>query len=203
MITIHELGRCDYHSTWEAMRTYTDTRNADSDDQLWFLEHPPVFTQGQAGKPEHLLDAHNISVIQSDRGGQITYHGPGQLIIYTLFDLRRHHCGIRTLISALENSVMATLHHWNILGTTNPKAPGVYVNDKKIASVGLRVRRGCSYHGLSFNVNMDLKPFEYIHPCGYSDLQMTQLCDEGGPDQITDVIPIIKKKFLDMFSLST
>jgi lipoyl(octanoyl) transferase len=175
------------------MRTFTDERNEHSDDQLWFLEHLPVFTQGQAGRPEHLLDAHDIPVIQSDRGGQITYHGPGQLIVYTLLDIRRHHCGIRTLVSALENSIIDTLLHWNIAGTTDRNAPGVYVNQKKIASIGLRVRRGCAYHGLSFNVNMNLTPFQYINPCGYTQLQMTQLQDQGGPNALADVTPILEE----------
>jgi len=174
---VRHLGLQDYQETWEAMIAFTQLRTNDTQDELWLLEHPPVFTFGQAGKKEHLLNAHDIPVIQTDRGGQITYHGTGQLIAYVLVDLRRNHCGIRALVTRLEQAVIATLRECGVVGVSSPDRPGVYVQEKKIASIGLRVKRGCSYHGLSFNINMDLTPFSYINPCGYQGLQMTQLSD--------------------------
>lgn len=174
MIVKH-LGMQDYQATWDAMRAFTQTRTEDTADELWLLEHPPVFTFGQAGKKEHLLHPHDIPVIQTDRGGQVTYHGPGQLIAYVLFDLRRGACSIRELVTRLESMVITILAKYGVVGYTDHQRPGVYVQDRKIASVGLRVKRGCSYHGLSFNINMDLTPFSYINPCGYRGLCMTQL----------------------------
>ena len=161
------------------MQEFTQTRTADTTDELWHTEHYPVYTQGQAGKPEHLLNPTDIDVVKTDRGGQITYHGPGQLVLYTLIDLKRKNIGIRQLIDSLENSVIKLLADFDLGATSNKKAPGVYINNKKICSVGLRVKRNCSYHGLSFNVNMDLAPFDNINVCGYPDLKMTQLIDYG------------------------
>ena len=174
---VKRLGLQNYQETWEAMLAFTQSRTNDTEDELWLLEHPPVFTFGQAGKKEHLLNPHDIPVIQTDRGGQVTYHGPGQLIAYVLVDLRRNHCGIRALVTQLEQAVIATLKEYGVMGVSYRERPGVYVQEKKIASIGLRVKRGCSYHGLSFNIDMDLTPFSYINPCGYQGLQMTQLRD--------------------------
>ncbi|MEN8167999.1 MAG: lipoyl(octanoyl) transferase LipB, partial [Pseudomonadota bacterium] len=161
------------------MRDYTGQRDASSQDQLWLLQHPPVFTLGQAGKPEHLLKPGDIPVIKTDRGGQVTYHGPGQLIAYLLLDLRRAGLGVRALVTQLEQAVIALLADYAIPALSRPDAPGVYVADRKIAALGLRVSRGCSLHGLSLNVAMDLEPFSRINPCGYPDLAVTQLSDLG------------------------
>lgn len=157
------------------MRDFTDQRSAQTADELWLVQHPPVFTQGQAGRPEHLLNPADIPVVQTDRGGQVTYHGPGQLVAYPLLDLRRLHIGVRELVSLLENCVIEFLSRWNLAAVARPDAPGVYVEGRKIASLGLRVRRGCSFHGVSLNVQMDLAPFLRINPCGYNGLQMTQM----------------------------
>ena len=167
-----------YEPTWHAMQRFTQNRDADTADEIWLLEHPRVFTQGQAGKVEHILAAGDIPVVQVDRGGQVTYHGPGQLVAYTLVDVRRAGQGVRDLVTAIENSLIDLLGQYDVLAQAKPDAPGVYVGDKKIASLGLRIRRGCSFHGLALNVDMDLQPFQRINPCGYAGLQMTQLRDE-------------------------
>lgn len=179
---LRELGRCDYAEIFSAQRAFTDARDGDTADELWFLEHPPVFTQGQAGKPEHLLMPGDIPVVQSDRGGQVTYHGPGQLVVYFLVDLQRRGYGIRTLVTRIEQAMVETLASLDIQAHADPEAPGVYVDGAegrpgraKIGSLGLRVRRACSYHGLSLNVDMDLEPFTRINPCGYQGLRMTQI----------------------------
>jgi len=172
-----ELGSQPYERVWKAMSEFTDKREESTVDQLWLVQHPPVFTQGQAGKPEHMLMPTEIPLIQSDRGGQVTYHGPGQLVAYPLLDLRRLKMGVRDLVTCLEQTIIATLAHFQIDAYAKPKAPGVYVDERKIASLGLRVRRGCSFHGLAINVAMDLSPFLSINPCGYTGLEMTQVCD--------------------------
>ncbi|WP_304487117.1 lipoyl(octanoyl) transferase LipB [Cellvibrio sp. KY-GH-1] len=159
------------------MSEFTNQRTPDTTDQLWLVEHPPVFTQGQAGKAEHLLFPGDIPVVQTDRGGQVTYHGPGQLVAYPLLDLRRLNIGVRELVTRIEQTIVATLAHYGIDSAAKPDAPGVYVNGDKIASLGLRVRRGCSFHGLALNVDMDLAPFLRINPCGYQGLAMTQMRD--------------------------
>lgn len=179
---LYRLGSRAYKPIWQTMRLFTDQRQRDARDQLWMVEHLPVFTQGQAGKPEHILMPGDIPVVQSDRGGQVTYHGPGQLIAYVMFDLKRCGIGVRAMVTALEQSVIAALAQHGIVAFARPDAPGVYVNRKdgslaKIASLGLRVRRGCSYHGIAFNLDMDLAPFERINPCGYAGMAMTQLRD--------------------------
>jgi len=174
-LIIRELGVMDYQSAWDDMRLFNFQRNALTLDEIWILEHPPVFTLGLNGKAHHVLDAHNIPIIQCDRGGQVTYHGPGQLVAYVLLDLQRRHWGVKKLVNRLEQSVIDLLADYDINGQRRPDAPGVYVNDAKIAALGLRVRQGCSYHGLSFNVDMDLTPFNYINPCGYEGLASTQL----------------------------
>ncbi|NEX20485.1 lipoyl(octanoyl) transferase LipB [Thiorhodococcus mannitoliphagus] len=168
-------GLQDYLPTLEAMRSFTDGRDEDTPDELWLLEHPPVFTLGQAGRREHLLDPGDIPVVQVDRGGQVTYHGPGQLIAYLMLDLRRFGVGVKRLVSLLEQSVIELLASYGIEAARRTDAPGVYVSGAKIASLGLRVRNGCCYHGLALNVSMDLEPFRRINPCGYAGLPMTQV----------------------------
>jgi lipoyl(octanoyl) transferase len=177
-IGIRELGQVDYLPAWHAMQTMTNTRSADTPDEIWMLEHPPVFTQGQAGKAEHLLLPGEIPVVKVDRGGQVTYHGPGQLVGYLLLDVRRLGFGVRELVSRIERSLVELLALYEVEAHARPDAPGVYVGDAKIASLGLRIRQGRSFHGLALNVDMDLQPFARINPCGYAGLRMTQLCDE-------------------------
>jgi lipoic acid synthetase len=176
------LGKVEYEPTWREMQRVTDTRDANTPDEIWLLEHPPVFTQGLNGDPGHVLAAGDIPVVQIDRGGQVTYHGPGQLVVYPLIDIRRAGLGVRDLVTALERAVIAYCATLGIEAECRKNAPGVYVAGRKIASVGLRIRRGASYHGLAFNVNMDLEPFQRINPCGYAGLQMTQLAAQGQPD---------------------
>jgi lipoyl(octanoyl) transferase len=177
--TLRWLGRVDYEPTWRAMQRFTDERGTDTPDEVWFLEHPPVFTQGMAGKAEHVLQPGDIPVVPIDRGGQVTYHGPGQLVVYPLLDLRRLRLGIRELVVALEQSVIALCAAHGIEAAGRRDAPGVYVGLRKLASIGLRVRRGGSYHGLALNVDGDLEPFSRINPCGYPGLEMTRLADLG------------------------
>lgn len=167
----------DYPDTWQAMKDFTNERTSQNNDEIWLLEHNPVFTQGQAGKPEHILGHTDIPVVQSDRGGQVTYHGPGQIILYCLLDLKRLGVNVRGCVSLLEQTVIDTLQAFAIEAELKDGAPGVYVQGKKIASLGLRVRRGCTYHGLSLNTDMDLSPFLSINPCGYKGLEMTQISD--------------------------
>src|SRR5690554_1307845 len=177
-VIIRHLGCVPYEPTWHAMQSFTENRDAETVDEIWLLEHPKVFTQGQAGKAEHVLAAGDIPVVQVDRGGQVTYHGPGQLVAYVLVDVRRAGQGVRDLVSSIENSLVELLYQYDIDAYAKPDAPGVYVAEKKIASLGLRIRRGCSFHGLALNVDMDLQPFQRINPCGYAGMQMTQLRDE-------------------------
>lgn len=177
-VVVRHLGCVAYEPTWHAMQHFTQNRDADTADEIWLLEHPHVFTQGQAGKAEHVLAAGDIPVVQVDRGGQVTYHGPGQLVAYVLVDVRRAGQGVRDLVTSIENSLIDLLAQYDIAAQAKPDAPGVYVGDKKIASLGLRIRRGCSFHGLALNVDMDLQPFQRINPCGYAGLHMTQLREE-------------------------
>lgn len=165
----------DYELIFANMKNFTKRRDANTLDEIWFLEHEPVFTQGQAGKPEHILDAKDIPIVQSDRGGQVTYHGPGQLMVYFLIDLKRLNLGIKSFVNKLESTVIQLLNNYGVIAETLVGAPGVYVNGAKICSIGLRVSRHCTYHGLSFNINMDLEPFSRINPCGFKNLNMTQL----------------------------
>lgn len=169
------LGRVEYEPTWRAMRALTETRSAESRDEIWFLEHPPVFTLGMNAAPEHVLAPGGIPVVQIDRGGQVTYHGPGQLVVYPLLDVRRLGIGVRQLVMALEEAVVSLVAEWGIAAAGRRDAPGVYVDGRKLASIGLRIRRGCSYHGLAFNVAMDLEPFTRINPCGFRNLQVIDL----------------------------
>ena len=183
-LIVRPLGLQDYQEIWHKMQGFTDNRNVETIDEVWLVEHYPVFTQGQAGKPEHLLQSGAIPLVQSDRGGQITYHGPGQQVMYVLIDIRRHqNLNVRQLVTALEQSVVRTLADYAIEGYSKVDAPGVYIDGKKICSLGLRIRKGCSFHGLAFNINMDLQPFHYINPCGYAGLEMCQLADFIGRDE--------------------
>lgn len=196
-IIFRHLGQRDYERVWHAMQAYTDNRHAQSNDEIWFVEHTPVFTQGQAGKDEHMLFAGDIPVVKVDRGGQVTYHGPGQLVAYFLLDIKRLKIGVRELVTRIEKCLVELLNEYNIEAYPKADAPGVYVNEKKIASLGLRIRRGCSFHGLALNVNMDLSPFKQINPCGYAGLEMVQVSDYCEVSQVEkaaqDLMPIITK----------
>ncbi|MGB5486935.1 MAG: lipoyl(octanoyl) transferase LipB [Lysobacterales bacterium] len=174
-LLVRRLGLMDYEPVWRAMQTFTDQRDADTPDELWLVEHPPVFTQGQAGRAEHLLAPGDIPVIQVDRGGQVTYHGPGQIVAYPLIDISRLQMGVRALVKGIEQAVIDVLKSYAVDAQLIPGAPGVYIDGVKIASLGLRIRRGKSFHGLAFNVNMDLEPFQRINPCGFAGLQVTNL----------------------------
>lgn len=176
---VRSLGLMPYVSTWEAMQSFTDERTVDTRDEIWLLQHPPTFTQGLAGKPEHLLLNSAIPVVKIDRGGQITYHGPGQIVVYLLLDLRRWHIGVRDLVRLMEQSVIDVLGRFGVAAQGREDAPGVYVGAAKIASLGLKIKNGYCYHGLAFNVDMDLTPFSYINPCGYAGLKVTQACELG------------------------
>ncbi|HET9700790.1 MAG TPA: lipoyl(octanoyl) transferase LipB [Burkholderiales bacterium] len=180
-ILVRYLGRAEYVPTWEAMRNFTASRDAATADELWLLEHPPVFTQGQGGRPEHLLDPGQVPVVRIDRGGQVTYHGPGQAVIYLLLDLRRKGYGVKELVRRMEQAVIDLLAEYGVAAARRAGAPGVYVGGAKVAALGLRVRAGCCYHGLAFNVDMDLEPFRRINPCGYPGLAVTQCRDLGIP----------------------
>jgi lipoyl(octanoyl) transferase len=173
------------------MQRFTDARNADTLDELWLVEHEPVFTLGQAGKPEHVLMPGDIPVIHVDRGGQVTYHGPGQIVVYPLLDLRRLKIGVRDYVCRIEQAIIDTLGEWNILGMRRDGAPGVYVNNAKVAALGIRVRRGCSFHGLAFNIAMSTEPFLRINPCGYQGLDVVAMADLGGPSSMNEVKPVL------------
>lgn len=196
------LGRVDYEPTWRAMQSFTDQRDANTPDEIWFLEHPPVFTLGMNAAPEHLLAPGDIPVVQIDRGGQVTYHGPGQLVVYPLFDIRRAAFGVRDLVMALENAVIDLLASWNIEAAAKREAPGVYVNGRKVASVGLRIRRGSSYHGLAFNVAMDLQPFQRINPCGYRGLEVIDLRSLGVNASVREVADALSPRLLASLRLT-
>jgi len=190
-ILIRNLGLQPYAPVSQEMHDFTDRRDDDTPDEIWLVEHPPVFTQGQAGKAEHVLAAGDIPVIQSDRGGQVTYHGPGQQVMYVLINLKRRKIGVRELVTLLENTVINTLAQLNIVANARPDAPGVYVDGKKICSLGLRIRKGCSFHGLALNIDMDLAPFMRINPCGYAGMEMTQvskLVENASMDKIRTIL---------------
>ena len=176
-IKIKHLGFSEYEPVWRAMQEFTDSRDKETTDEIWTVEHPPVFTQGQAGKAEHILAAGDIPVIQVDRGGQVTYHGPGQIVIYPLIDLKRHKMGIKALVHGIEEAIIQTLSQYDVYAQRRENAPGVYVEGKKVASLGLRVRKGCTFHGLAFNIRMDLEPFSRINPCGFLGLEVVQLSE--------------------------
>jgi len=189
-----------YTPVWQAMQNFTDNRNKNTPDELWLVEHPPVFTQGQAGKEEHLLMPGNIEVVKVDRGGQVTYHGPGQQVIYFMIDLRRRKMGVRQLVTLIENGIVAALKDYQIIAAPKSDAPGVYVDGKKIASLGLRVRKGCSFHGLALNVNMDLEPFLRINPCGYAGLEMIQTADISTLNSVTTAGEALTKQLIQLLA---
>lgn len=200
-LIIRQLGRQDYLPIWQAMQHFTDNRSADTADELWLVEHNPVFTQGQAGKEEHLLAPGDIPVVKVDRGGQVTYHGPGQQMLYVLLNLKRRKLGVRDLVTALEQSIVELLKPFAISAYPKADAPGVYVEGKKICSVGLRIRKGCSFHGLALNVNMDLAPFQRINPCGYAGLEMVHCAALGGPDNLAETGQLLTAAFCRQLSI--
>jgi len=189
--TVRELGRQPYEPVWRAMQRFTDARGPDTPDELWLVEHDPVFTLGQAGKPEHVLAPGDIPVINVDRGGQVTYHGPGQIVAYPLVDLRRLGLGVRELVCRIEQAVIDVLAGYGIAAARRDGAPGIYVDGAKVMALGLRVRRGCSFHGLAFNVAMDLEPFRRINPCGFQGLEVTSVLDLGGPGDPAAIKPAL------------
>lgn len=199
---VRDLGQQPYAPVWRAMQRFTDAREQTTADELWLVEHEPVFTLGQAGKPEHVLAPGDIPVLHVDRGGQVTYHGPGQLVVYPLLDLRRLRVGVRDYVCRIEQAIIDTLDEWNILGQRRDGAPGVYVGAAKVAALGIRVRRGCTFHGLSFNVAMDLEPFHRINPCGYQGLQVTAVLDLGGPSGMQAVKPVLLAQLARQFGLT-
>ena len=201
-LVIRQLGLQDYSRIWQAMQQFTDLRDSNTPDEIWLLEHPPVFTQGQAGKAEHLLFPGDIPVVQVDRGGQVTYHGPGQLVAYVLLDIKRRNLGVRQLVSMLENILIELLRRYNINAEARPDAPGVYVAGAKIASLGLRVRKGCTFHGLALNVQMDMEPFSRINPCGYAGMQMVQSSELGGPQQVSEAAAELAELFQQHLAIS-
>ncbi|GAB1406801.1 lipoyl(octanoyl) transferase LipB [Thermomonas brevis] len=201
--TVRDLGRQPYEPVWRAMQAFTDARDADTPDELWLVEHDPVFTLGQAGKPEHVLMPGEIPVIHVDRGGQVTYHGPGQIVAYPLLDLKRLKIGVRDYVCRIEQAVIDTLAEWNIGGARRDGAPGVYVNGAKIAALGIRVRRGCTFHGLAFNIEgRSTAPFQRINPCGYAGLEVVALQDFGGPSSMEAVKPVLLAQMARQFGLS-
>ena len=198
---VRDLGRQAYEPVWRAMQAFTDARTEDTPDELWLVEHDPVFTLGQAGRPEHVLAAGDIPVLHVDRGGQVTYHGPGQIVAYPLLDLRRMKLGVRDYVCRIEQAVIDTLAEWNIEGARKDGAPGVYVNGAKVAALGIRVRRGCCFHGMAFNIAMDLEPFHRINPCGFAGLEVVSMADLGGPGHLDAVKPVLLAALADRFGL--
>ena len=201
-VVVRDLGRQPYAPVWHAMQRFTDARTDATVDELWLVEHDPVFTLGQAGKDEHVLAPGDIPVVHVDRGGQVTYHGPGQIVAYPLFDLKRLKVGVRDYVCRIEQAMIDTLAEWNIHADRKDGAPGVYVAGAKIGALGIRVRRGCTFHGLAFNIAMDLEPFHRINPCGYQGLQVVSLADLGGPGGMDQVKPVLLKHMADQFGLS-
>nr|WP_310063635.1 lipoyl(octanoyl) transferase LipB [Lysobacter niastensis] len=199
---LRDLGRQPYEPVWRAMQAFTDARGEDTPDELWLVEHDPVFTLGQAGKDEHVLFAGDIPVLHVDRGGQVTYHGPGQIVLYPLLDLRRLKIGVKEYVCRIEQAMIDTLADWNIHAERRDGAPGVYVNDAKIGALGIRVRRGCTFHGLAFNIAMDLEPFQRINPCGYQGLKVTSMLDLGGPSGLDAVKPVLVAHIARLFGLT-
>lgn len=195
MKVVH-LGLRDYLPVFDAMKAFTAARNDQTEDELWVVQHPPVFTQGMAGKPEHVLVHDSIPIMQIDRGGQVTYHGPGQLVVYTMIDFKQRQISVRELVTRLENSIIATLADFGLSAASDPKRPGVYMGEKKIASLGLRIKHHAVYHGLALNVNMDLTPFTHINPCGYAGLQMTQMADYLDPCPSVDTVATVLTRHL-------
>ncbi len=200
---VRDLGLRDYEPIWHAMQQFTAERDADTPDELWVLEHPPIFTLGQAADDSHVLAAGDIPVLKVDRGGQVTYHGPGQLVAYPLIDLKRLGIGIKRLVHIIEETVIEALATHDIIAVRKDGAPGVYVDDQKVASLGLRVKRGCSFHGLAFNVNMDLEPFQRINPCGYAGLQVTQTSELGAFTKVPAAAKAVVSAFASALGYKT
>jgi lipoyl(octanoyl) transferase len=198
---VRDLGRMAYEPVWRAMQAFTDARTDATTDEVWLVEHDPVFTLGQAGKPEHVLMPGDIPVLHVDRGGQVTYHGPGQIVAYPLLDLKRLKVGVREYVNRIEQAVIDTLGDWNIDAARRKGAPGVYVAGAKVAALGIRVRRGCTFHGLAFNIAMDLEPFHRINPCGYAGLQVTSMADLGGASGLDPVKPRLLEHLAVQFGL--
>ena len=198
---VRDLGRQPYEPVWRAMQRHTDVRGNDTPDELWLVEHDPVFTLGQAGKDEHVLMPGDIPVLHVDRGGQVTYHGPGQIVLYPLLDLKRLKVGVKDYVCRIEQAMIDTLADWNIHAQRREGAPGVYVNGAKIGALGIRVRRGCTFHGLAFNIAMDLEPFRRINPCGYQGLEVTSMLDLGGPSSLDAVKPVLVAHVARLFGL--
>lgn len=199
-LLVRHLGEVDYHDTWQKMQAFTDSRQPDTADELWFLQHPPVYTLGKNGKAEHLLNPLNIPVINVDRGGQVTYHGPGQIVVYTLLDLNRRKIGVREFVTIIEQTLIELLASYGVAANARRDAPGVYVNGAKIAALGLRVRKGRSFHGLALNVDMDLEPFSRINPCGYEGLEVTQLKSFVANIQLSEVVENLQQRLIEKFS---
>lgn len=199
-ILVKNLGRSDYREAWQAMQDFTNARDRNTADELWITEHAPVFTQGLNGKPEHLLAPGDIPVVQIDRGGQVTYHGPGQLVLYCLLDITRLGLGVKGLVALIEQSIIDLLRDYGISAQCRAGAPGVYVGETKIAALGLRIRKGCCYHGLSLNVDVDLEPFTRINPCGYQGLAVTRLLDFGVDDDVETVGAKLASKLIGHLS---
>lgn len=200
LLTIKHLGLVDYESTWHTMQAFTAQRDCNTDDEIWLLQHPPVYTQGLAGKLEHLLTTPEIRVVKTDRGGQITYHGPGQIVAYVLFDLKRNGIGVKELVKRIEQSIVDVLDEFGINAERKVGAPGVYVQGAKIAALGLRVKKGCSYHGLALNVAMDLSPYSAINPCGYAGMAVTDLVTLGVRASMDDVMKVLSKHLITQLS---
>jgi len=201
-IKLKYLSLKEYEPVWRAMQSFTDARDENTIDELWMVQHPPVFTQGQAGKAEHILNAMDIPVIKVDRGGQVTYHGPGQIVIYPLIDLKRHKIGIKALINGIEEALIQTMAEYGVQAKRKEKAPGVYVDGKKIASLGLRVRKGCTFHGLAFNIRMNLEPFSRINPCGFAGLKVIQLSDLNTKIELEEVQEILINKLCKILNFT-
>ena len=202
LVTRRWPGRTPYEPMWRAMQAFTDARGPETPDELWVVEHEPVFTLGQAGKWEHVLMPGDIPVVPVDRGGQVTYHGPGQIVAYPLIDLRRAGIGVREFVQRIEQALIDTLAEWNVVAVRKDGAPGVYVAGAKVAALGLRVRRGCTFHGLAFNVNMDLEPFHRINPCGVRGLEVVQVSDLGGPSELAPVETVLIAALAHQFGLA-
>lgn len=200
-LIVRHLGEVDYHDTWHSMQQFTNSRRPDTADELWFLQHPAVYTLGKNGKAEHVLNPIDVPVINVDRGGQVTYHGPGQIVVYTLLDLNRLKIGVRELVTNIERAIIELLADYNVSASARREAPGVYVNDAKIAALGLRVRKGCSFHGLALNVDMDLEPFRRINPCGFEGLEVTQLKHFVDDVQLSDVVENLQQRLVEKFSI--
>lgn len=201
-VIIRQLGLQDYEPIWQKMQSFTDERDANVDDEIWLVEHNKVFTQGQAGKAEHILMPGDIPVVNVDRGGQVTYHGPGQQVIYLMLNIKRRKLGVRNLVTAMENAVVSTMADLGISAYAKPDAPGVYIDERKVCSLGLRIRKGCSFHGLALNVDMDLAPFQRINPCGYAGMEMTDCIREGANTTLSAAGELLVKHLLVELSIA-